>query len=320
MAADGPLAPPGAVPVTVLGGYLGAGKTTLINQILASASEQRIVVVVNDFGAVNIDAELIRSRDGNTLELANGCVCCDLSGGMPAVMSQIAAMAPAPQRVLIEVSGVGDPGPVAAWGDHPGFRRGGVLVCADAEAVQGKTADRWVADTVAHQLRAADLLLLTKTDLISEQKATAVATWLREFAPGVPVARARDVDSATLLNLATASTTHDPAPHGPAHTEHVSLTLSTHGPVTRARVEALLNSLPESVVRTKGFLQFADDPNRRTVVHQVGANRTFEDTGPWKIGDISQIAFIAVPTRQHPDPLDDIPAAWTEFSIETHTN
>ena len=75
--------------MTVLGGYLGAGKTTLINDLLSRAENQRVAVVVNDFGALNIDAELVRSRSEDTLELSNGCVCCSLADGMAAVMERL---------------------------------------------------------------------------------------------------------------------------------------------------------------------------------------------------------------------------------------
>ncbi len=82
-------------------------------------------MVVNDFGALNVDADLVRSRSEDTLELSNGCVCCSLADGMAAVMERLRAMDPPPDQVVVEVSGVGDPSKVAGWGDHPGFRRNG---------------------------------------------------------------------------------------------------------------------------------------------------------------------------------------------------
>ncbi len=142
--------------MTVLGGYLGAGKTTLVNELLAGAVGQRVAVVVNDFGAVNVDADLVRSRSEDTLELSNGCVCCNLADGMAVVMERLRAMEPPPDRVLVEVSGVGNPAVVAGWGDHPGFRRDGVLVCADVETIRDHVSDRWVGDTVMEQLVGAD--------------------------------------------------------------------------------------------------------------------------------------------------------------------
>lgn len=185
-------------PMTVIGGYLGAGKTTLVNEILAAAGGRRVAVVVNDFGSVNIDAALIRSRSEDTLELSNGCVCCSLADGMAAVMERLAAMTPRPEHVLVEVSGVGDPAAVAAWGDHPGFRRGGVLVCADVETVRAGAADRWVGDTVVRQLCAAGTLLLTKTDLAGPERTAAVRRWAAGIAGAARITHDRQAVIAML--------------------------------------------------------------------------------------------------------------------------
>ncbi|WP_186526110.1 CobW family GTP-binding protein [Leekyejoonella antrihumi] len=295
--------------MTVLGGYLGAGKTTLINRILARASGERIVVVVNDFGAVNIDAELIRSRDGNTLELANGCICCDLSGGMPAVMSQIAAMTPAPQQVLIEVSGVGDPGPVAAWGDHPGFRRGGVLVCADVETIQDRAHGKWVADTVMHQLHSADLLLLTKTDLVDAEQTDAVGAWLHTTVPGIPVLPLHGLDPAVLLDIAPGRPDTAAPEHHQPHPDHATALLTCADLVDREAFGARLDNLPEAVVRCKGVLRTTDSPDRRTIVHAVGRRQSWEDGGSWSSTDhASRIVLIAAPGSG--EVLADVVREW----------
>ena len=94
------------VPLTVLGGYLGSGKTTLVNAMLRGAAGRRVAVLVNDFGAVNVDADLIRRRGATTLELSNGCVCCNLVDGMAQARITLAGLDPRPEYAVVELSGV----------------------------------------------------------------------------------------------------------------------------------------------------------------------------------------------------------------------
>ena len=166
------------VPLTIVGGYLGAGKTTLINDLLAQTG-QRIAVVVNDFGEVNIDAKLIRSADGDTIELVNGCICCSLSDGLGELLPRLARRDDL-DAVVVEVSGVGEPGKLAGWMGYPGFSAGGVLVCADAGALGRLAGDRYVGDTVTAQLKVADLVLLTKSDAASPAQSAAAREVLEE--------------------------------------------------------------------------------------------------------------------------------------------
>lgn len=279
------------IPVTVLGGYLGAGKTTLVNRILAGSEGLRVVVVVNDFGEVNVDEALITSRSGDTIGLANGCVCCNLSEGMAAVIERIRAMRPPPDHVVIEVSGVGDPGPVAAWADHPGFDRNAVLVCADAETVRAKLDDRWVGDTVRAQLHAGDLILLTKTDLLGSQALDRTRAWLSAVVPAVPVVDAHALDLADLLN----------APAGPRpalealghqHGRHRSWVLRSDRPVDPTALREAILAAPAGVVRVKGIVRTTEAPLQRTAVNAVGRHCEMTDAGPW--GDTDGQSYLVV--------------------------
>ena len=243
---------------TVLGGYLGAGKTTLLNEVLAATRGRRVAVVVNDFGSVNVDADLVGSRAEDTLELSDGCVCCSLSDGMATVLERLRALEPAPEHVLVEVSGVGDPAAVAGWGDHPGFHRNGIVVCADVGTVRERAADRWVGDTVVRQLRAADTVLLTRADLAGPDRVEAVAAWVAQVAPAAEVVRDRQ---AVVAGLDRGFGLPQPSPTGPgpeqpdAHLSvHRSWSMQGPGPVDGprpARVRASAPS-PPSLVRPSG--------------------------------------------------------------------
>lgn len=158
-----------SLPVTVIGGYLGAGKTSLVNHLLRNAGGRRLAVLVNEFGTLPIDADLIEAREGDVIAIAGGCVCCAYGDDMARALKDIAARAPRPDHVLLEASGVALPGTIASTvGLLPGLRAAGIVVLADAAALPRALDDPYMGDTVARQLRSADLVVLNKTDLVPD--------------------------------------------------------------------------------------------------------------------------------------------------------
>ena len=168
------------VALTILGGYLGAGKTTVLNHLLRQADGRRIAVVVNDFGTVNIDVDLIEGRSGDAISIAGGCVCCGFGDDLLDTLQSLRD-APDPfEHIVIETSGVALPRNLRATVSlAQGITVAATLVLADAESIRRLAADRYVGDTVRDQLQSADLLLLTKCDLPPADGLDAVQTWLR---------------------------------------------------------------------------------------------------------------------------------------------
>ena len=183
------------IPVSVIGGYLGAGKTTLVNRWLrlAGAADLRLAVLVNDFGEIGIDADLIVARREDVIELAGGCVCCSVGGDLVAALETLRSRVPAPDRILLETSGVALPGTVAATARLArDVSVDPVLVLADAASVRERAVDPYVADTVLRQLARAERVLLSRADVLTPQQMAEVRGWLAEVVPGTPVSLAAD--------------------------------------------------------------------------------------------------------------------------------
>jgi G3E family GTPase len=185
-----PLLPRPSRPLTILSGYLGAGKTTVLNHLLRQAAGRRFAVIVNDFGSINIDADLIQNKTADTLSITGGCVCCTFGDDLLQTLQSLCDRPNPFDHLLIETSGVTLPGNLrASLSLIQGLQVVGTLVLVDAQAIRGQAADRHVGDTVRQQLQAADLLLLTKTDRVADDTVDALRHWLASLsrAPILPV-------------------------------------------------------------------------------------------------------------------------------------
>jgi len=253
----------GVLPLTVIGGYLGAGKTSLVNRVLAGDHGRRVAVVVNDFGDVDLDAVQLRARGAgpaDVIELTNGCACCSIADGLVTVFDRLHARRDRFDQVLLEASGVADPARLAAWGTMPGFRVDAVIVLADVERVRSLARDRWVATTIERQLDAADLIVLTHTDLVDARETGAVVEWLGAGWPGIPVVDGATIDSVDLVldrRSAVAPGDGDRRDAHSAHDDpHRSVTLTFDGPVELDVLQGRLAAASGvGLVRAKGLVR-----------------------------------------------------------------
>ena len=258
------------LPLTVIGGFLGAGKTTLLNHWLRSARGQRLAVLVNDFGSLNVDAELVAAAAGDTIALTNGCVCCSIGDDMTAALIRVLDTDPPFDAVLVEASGVSDPWRIAqvALAD-PGLEFGGVIVLLDARAAPAQVRDPLLADSLLRQLRVADLVLLNKTDLLAPPERAAVHEWLTGVVGSAPVVQTVEarVPLALLSGLALLDEqgNADGDPHDSdlhdcgEHTDHAGKfeTWSSQPEVVldAGTLRRLLRDMPAGVLRLKGLLR-----------------------------------------------------------------
>ena len=275
-------------PFTVIGGFLGAGKTTLLNRLLRSATGRRFAVLVNDFGALDIDSRLVVDHGGDTVALANGCLCCTIGDSL---VTTLLALLEKPGRfdhIVVEASGVADPGRIADLGVlDPRLVRDGVGVVVDAGSVRERAADRRVGDTIARQLAAADLLLLNKTDLAGD--VATLRRWLAAQSPA-PVIEAQhaEVPVDLLFGLPRLG---GPTP-ADAPDDFASWSYEWTEPVERDVVLGMLRTA--GVLRAKGIVRFADSPARRSVIHQVGSRLDIADDEPWRESETSRVVLLGL--------------------------
>ena len=284
-----------AIPVTIIGGYLGAGKTTLLNSLLRCDHGLRLAILVNDFGSINIDAALIASHDGETISLTNGCVCCSMADNLAITLLELLGRDVPPDHIVIEASGVADPRRIACYGAaHPRLRLDSLIVIADSETIRARLTDKYVGELVMRQILAADLIVLSKMDLIDESARVCVRELLRET-----VSHARFIEAChgripwdLLLGVRATSSQTKVAPCGqhnhtaPKH-EHAPFSrasFESERPFDRARLRAAVEALPESVLRVKGILYVVGEGTHSVVLQKVGRRWTLEKGSPWECG------------------------------------
>ena len=282
------------VPMSVVGGFLGAGKTTLLNRILSGSHGVRYAVLVNDFGALAIDGNLVAAHDGETVTFANGCVCCSMGDDLVVTLDRLLDGDRPPEHILVEASGVADPHAIADIATlHPGLSRDLVVVLADVETVRARYEDHRLRDTVARQLSAADLLVLNKCDLVAEDAIGKAESWARERshaptirsvdadvpmellsgarleAPALPADDGGDAGSAD-ASPTPAVPVSDAHPHGPDHTHRFSARfVPCPDPIDPVRLRAALSALSPQVLRAKGFVVSHDTPEPEWLLVQA---------------------------------------------------
>jgi G3E family GTPase len=251
------------IPLTVIGGFLGAGKTTFLNRLLAQATA-RYVVLVNDFGEINVDAGLIARHDGATMSLTNGCVCCSIGSGFLETLGKVLDSGESFERILIEASGVGDPWRIAEIAlVEPELRLDGVIVLADATRVAKLVDDRRVGDTVRGQFERCDLVLLSKGDLAAEDD-------LRRAGEVV-----RSLRSEVRIEVLSPDAPLDPFLSGRRHSGFLAVdadeVVADHeesfrrwsyrreGAFDRARLATAMATLPPQLLRLKGACRIAGE-------------------------------------------------------------
>jgi len=272
-----------ASPVTIIGGYLGSGKTTLVNHLLRNANGIRLAVMVNDFGELPIDADLIEAQDGEVISLSGGCICCSYGDDLSLSLQKLQVAAIKPDHILIEASGVALPGAIASTLTlSRSYQLEGIVVLADATSITEHAKHKYIADTIEQQLNDADLIILSKSDLLSENQTNCVHDWISELHPSTPLVSAAhgDIPTALLLQEQYKNSSVLQAQKGLASHDvslYQSHSFCTSKPIDTEKLVKTLIDPQYGVIRAKGFVL---DKDRTMKTVQIVGRRWSVTTAP----------------------------------------
>ncbi|AFY74191.1 putative GTPase, G3E family [Synechococcus sp. PCC 7502] len=291
--------PKRGMPVTIITGFLGSGKTTLLNHILQNQTDLKVAVLVNEFGDINIDSQLLVAVDENMMELSNGCICCTINDGLVDAVYSVLERSDRIDYMIVETTGVADPLPIALTflGTELQHltRLDSILTVIDAETFTPKHYD---SDAAFSQLMYGDIMIINKTDLVTPEKVTELEAFINKQKKGARILRSQQgvVPLPLILDIkidpsdlqasqksdsqsSKHSDHHDHIDHKHDHHDHehhhhdhshhlendgfISVSFQSDRPLQIEKFQSFLDhQLPVDVFRAKGILNFAGIPNR----------------------------------------------------------
>ena len=298
------------IPVTVLTGYLGAGKTTLLNRILSESHGKKYAVVINEFGELGVDNDLVIDADEEVFEMNNGCICCTVRGDLIRIVSQLMKRKGKLDGIIIETTGLADPAPVAQtfFVDEEVKARSrldAIITVVDAKHLEARLVDSHEAE---EQVAFADVIVVNKTDLVTPEELASVEDRIRQINRSARVLRAEraDVPLNELLDRGAFDldrilelepdflTGEDDHEHDDEITSaSLTLDLPVDGPRFGDWISSVMQKQGQAILRTKGILHIAGEDRRFAfqAVHMISDGNFI---GPWKVGipRRSRIVFI----------------------------
>ncbi len=273
------------VPITIIAGFLGAGKTSLLTHLLHSSHGKRMAVLVNDFGKLNVDAELIVRVEGETISLTNGCICCTIRDDLLTEVLNLLRQEAIPEHIIIETSGVSDPTLVA----HT-FQMQAIQGMVEVESIisvvdadQALSLENEFLELAIRQIQVGDLLVLNKTDLVSPEKKSVLKTFIQSKAP-----KARIIESVMgrvpidlILNNSRFDLNQLPKITQDHNLEFETWTYTSSEMFTFMALRKALEQLPAGIYRAKGFVQLEAAPEEQGVFQMTGKRAWLRMGSAW---------------------------------------
>jgi G3E family GTPase len=309
--------PKRGMPVTIITGFLGSGKTTLLNQILKNKQDLKVAVLVNEFGDINIDSQLLVSIDEDMLELSNGCICCTINDGLVDAVYRVLEREERIDFLVIETTGVADPLPIILTFLGTELRDlthlDSILTLVDSETFNH---EHFLSEAALKQISYGDIVLLNKTDLVTQQKLEELEAYIREVKAGAKILHTTYGQVPLPLILGVDLTpkdeyssfieekhehhhdhTHEHHHHHGHHSHHlendgfISVSFQSDRPFDVHKFENFLNEkMPYNVFRAKGILWFSDSNLRH--IFQLSGPRYSLDGDEWLTLPKNQLVFI----------------------------
>lgn len=294
------------IPITIIGSFLGSGKTTLLNHILTRDHGMRAAILVNDYGEVNIDSQLLAAKtDGEIIDLPNGCICCTLARGLVEVIETIVQVSNPPDRIIIEASGISSPHQIKNLLDLPNLQAH-IFVERIITVVDALNTKRIASAVmfVEDQIKSADILIINKIDLVHDSELEEVLAWITEMAPGTPQYQTRYAEVPLDGLIGTNDGGHSANPYLDLvdglivhhQDDYQSWIYENTALLSWEEVERVLADLPETIYRVKGFLYLNQYPHKKCMLQIVNQRLMLDCQQDWLEEEPkNQLVFIGDP-------------------------
>jgi G3E family GTPase len=298
------------IPVTILTGYLGAGKTTLLNHILGTDHGRRYAVIVNEFGEIGIDGDLILKSEEDLYEMNNGCVCCTVRGDLIRTLHLLLAKRGGFDAIVVETTGLADPGPVAQTFFVDSFLEARTVLDSITTVIDARHILHQLeaSDEAAEQIAFADQIVLNKTDLADTDELQAIEARVRSINPWAPIHRAQrgrvaldavlERGGFDLERIVSIEPDFLDPDHAHVHASDItSVALTAQEPMDRDKVSqwlaALVAAQGQDILRAKGIVDVKGE-DRRLVFQSVHMLLESDLQRPWKDGEARESRLIFI--------------------------